>query len=444
MWRFWGPGFLVAAAFIGPGTVNTAIRAGGGFGFHFLWSVGFAAITAIIFQGMAARLGLVTGKGLAELLRDFFPDRRLQLATIGIVFGAIIFGNAAYQAGNLAGAATGLKYFVSGPGFQGWLLLSSLAAAFLIWRGTLRTLKIVLTSMVGLMSFTFFVAAIQSQPDYSELLAGCFSFEILDMGMFFAIVGTTVVPYNLFLHSSTVAEQAGLISRNSHGENDSADSIAPDKNSNPDTGADGPDSGAGKSGGEGTSSPITTNLDFALAASRMDTTVAVWLGAIVTASIIVTAAGSSALNFGEAADSLTELIGPLGGFLFFVGLFAAGLTSAITAPLAAGYVFAGCFGYPARVDHPRVRHVALIIIGVGYLFAALNRSSPEQIIFLAQIANGLILPIIAVFLIWVTNSKTLLGQYRNNWQQNLFGGAAVVLVVSLGVFKLLSTFKLVS
>ncbi|MEC9092646.1 MAG: Nramp family divalent metal transporter [Planctomycetota bacterium] len=413
--RFMGPGFLVAAAFIGPGTVNTAVKAGGSFGFQLLWAVLFAGLATVIFQEMAARLGLVTQKGLAESIKEYFVNSRLSQISVGLVIAAIVFGNTAYQAGNLSGAAKGLHHFLPFVPLQAWLFLSSAIAFFLIWTGTLKSLKIVLMSMVVVMSMTFLIAAINSRPDFPELLSGCFSFDIprFNIGILIAIIGTTVVPYNLFLHSSSIAEQtAGLKVDFNDAETESAIYQNREPPGEP------------------------TELDQALAGVRLDTLVAVWVGAFVTAAILITAAGTTALTLDEAADSLSGFIGGFGKGLFFVGLFAAGLTSAITAPLAAGYVFAGCFGHPAKADAIPVRRVAGGIVVVGYLVAACFGNSPEQVIFLAQVANGFVLPLVAVFLLIVMNSKKLLGPYRNHWRQNLFGGLVVVFVVSLGGYQL--------
>lgn len=433
--RFFGPGFLVAAAFIGPGTVKTSLQAGGKYGFQLLWAILFAAIATIIFQGMAVRLGLVTGKGLAESLRDYFRDRRLQKVSLLLVIAAIVFGNTAYQAGNLSGAAQGLYHFVPVVPAQVWLLLCSGLAFFLIWTGTLKTLKIILTSLVGLMSVTFLVAAIQTRPNFPELMAGCFSFEVFDLAVVFALIGTTVVPYNLFLHSSTIAEQNSELLESDR----AAKTHAPQESEATSNGSKADDPGDSEK-----QIHESADLSQALAAYNLDTWIAVWVGALVTAAIIVAASGMNATSFKEAAEALTDLIGGAGKAFFFIGLFAAGITSAITAPLAAGYVYAGCFGHVARADGLQVRKVAAGIIVVGYLVAAVFGKSPEKVIFLAQVANGMILPLIAIFLLIVMNDKKLLGDYRNRWQQNLLGGSVVVLVVILGLYKLATQFGILS
>lgn len=427
--RFFGPGFLVAAAFIGPGTVATAVTAGGRFGFQLLWAVGFAVFTTIIFQEMAARLGLVTKNGLGEALRSSIGNTQLRMSMLVLVFAAIVFGNAAYQAGNVSGAAAGLRNFIPGiPSFV-WLLLCSGAAALIIWKGNLNSLKLILVSLVGLMSITFLMAAIASRPNLPELFAGLFSFEVpwFDLKILIAIIGTTVVPYNLFLHSSAVAEQnIGVAVDLEQGS---------EKDSKSDS--------SSKLASSNDSQEIHLEFDEALAATRTDTWLAVGIGGLVTASILITAAGTNAVNLTEAGDLLQSVLGSFGRTLFFLGLFAAGLTSAITAPLAAGYAYAGCFGLPASAESKEVKNVALIVIGIGLLAALIFGKSPSQIILLAQVANGLVLPIIAVFLLSVMNSTTLLGQYRNSWFQNVLGGFVVLFVSAIGFYQLAKAFGFV-
>ena len=104
-----GPGFLVAAAFMGPGTLTTASVAGAGFGTALLWAILFSIVATIVLQEMSARLGLVTRSGLGEVLRSTFSNRLLRLVTILLVVTAIAFGNAAFEMGNILGAAIGLQ-----------------------------------------------------------------------------------------------------------------------------------------------------------------------------------------------------------------------------------------------------------------------------------------------------------------------------------------------
>ena len=113
--RRFGPGLLVMAAFIGPGTVTTASKAGAEYGFVLLWTLAFSVIATLVLQEMAARLGLVTGRGLSTALREHFHNRHFRLLAIVLVIAAIGFGNAAYESGNITGASLGLAAITPYP-----------------------------------------------------------------------------------------------------------------------------------------------------------------------------------------------------------------------------------------------------------------------------------------------------------------------------------------
>jgi len=126
-----GPGLLVTAAFIGPGTITTASKDGASFGFALLWTVLFATAATIVFQEMSARLGLVTRQGLGEAIHTTFEHKAIRWACCGLVAAAIGFGNAAYETGNITGAAIGLSV-LSNVSTQAWSIMLGGAAFCLV------------------------------------------------------------------------------------------------------------------------------------------------------------------------------------------------------------------------------------------------------------------------------------------------------------------------
>jgi manganese transport protein len=162
--RRFGPGFLVAAAFIGPGTVTTASLAGAQHGFTLAWAVVAAIAATLVLQEMAARLGAVGRTGLGEALRASIRQPVLRATAIGLALVAITFGNAAYQAGNLTGAALGLEA-IAGGSRPAWALACAVAAAVLLASGAYRLVERVLIGLVGLMSLVFIATAIQVGPE---------------------------------------------------------------------------------------------------------------------------------------------------------------------------------------------------------------------------------------------------------------------------------------
>ncbi|MGD2136461.1 MAG: Nramp family divalent metal transporter, partial [Gemmatimonadales bacterium] len=207
-WRGVGPGVVIAAAFIGPGTVTTATLAGAQHGVTLLWALAFATIATIVLQEMSARLGLVTGAGLGQALRSVAGPRWLGPALAVLAATAVVSGAAAYEAGNLTGAGLGLETMTGMP-LRGWIGIGTVAAAALLWTGRYRLLERVLAGCVALMGIVFVATAALVMPHVGTLLAGVFVPGIPSGAEFtaLALVGTTIVPYNLFLHAAAVRER---------------------------------------------------------------------------------------------------------------------------------------------------------------------------------------------------------------------------------------------
>jgi len=401
--RSLGPGLLVTAAFIGPGTVTTATVAGAGFGHALLWAITFSIVATIVLQEMAARLGLVSRQGLGEALRTTFPNRLVRGFSIVLVLAAIGFGNAAFQAGNITGAAIGLETLTNvSP--RVWALVVGVAAFALLACGAYKWIERVLMALVGLMSVVFLTTALIVRPDLGAVLSGMFVPRIPAGSLLtiLALIGTTVVPYNLFLHASAVREKW----------------------------------------------PGHVATDEALKGARVDTVVSISLGGLVTLAIAVTAAtffaqGSKIDSAAMMAEQLEPLLGPAAKYFFAAGLLGAGLTSAITAPLAAAYATAGALGWGPSLKDLRFRAVWAVILIIGVVLAVFGKKPVAAILF-AQAANGILLPVIAIFLLIILNRSDLLGRYKNGVVANLLGGAVVLIVSGLGAYKLLTVFGLLA
>ena len=394
-----GPGLLVMAAFIGPGTITTATKAGAQFGFALAWVIIFAVIAAIVLQEMAARLGLVTRKGLGEALRTTIANPTGRWIVAALVVAAITVGNTAYQTGNITGAAMGLEALL-GANQTIWVLVVALAAAALLACGTYRIIERALMALVGLMSIVFITTAIVAKPGGAELWQGIVTPTLPggSLTLVIALIGTTVVPYNLFLHASTVSQKW----------------------------------------------PTSIPTEVAIRASRLDTTLSVLLGGAITLAVLVTAAvflraGTNIDSAVGMAKQLQPLLGAWAKYFFAVGLLAAGLTSAITAPLAAAYATSGALGFEPNLRSWRFRGVWISIMVIGAGCAILAGRSPTEAIIFAQAANGLILPLIAVFLLVVMNRKRLLGRYTNTVGRNVLGALVVLVVSGLGFYKIYKT-----
>ena len=393
-----GPGFLIAAAFIGPGTVTTATLAGANFGYSLLWAVLFSVFTALILQEMAARLGVVSNQGLAECLNQQLPHRWQKYTITLLIITSVGIGNAAYEAGNLTGAAIGVSNLWDGN-LRFWSLFMAGIAALLLATGRYKLIQWVLTGLVIMMSIVFLVTLAISEIDVAAMITGMFVPDInLDNSItIIALIGTTVVPYNLFLHASLSAQY--------HPEQDTSERLK---------------------------------------GLRTDSQLAIGVGGLITLAILSTAAATwfnHQLNpdVNNLAEQLRPLLGDFAPTFFALGLLSAGLSSAITAPLATSYAICGAFGWKTEMTSGKFKlaWLSVIVIGGGLCFLEIK---PLSAILLAQASNGLLLPIIAISLLWFANKTSIMRQWRNNRTQNLLGGVVILLVTLLGFYKVWSLY----
>lgn len=396
-----GPGTLVAAAFIGPGTVTLCTLAGVNFGFNLLWAMVLSIIATIFLQEMAARLGIISQKGLSEVIRSEIQHPLLNKCMLFLILAAIVVGNASYEAGNISGGILGLETVFGEASVQFehfslnvYSIIIGVVAALLLYVGNYKFLERALISLVILMSLSFLITAIVTKPNLMDMLKGMFipSSPEGSLLTIIGLIGTTVVPYNLFLHASLVKEK--------------------------------------------------WNKKGDVKAARKDTIVSIILGGLVSMAIIISAASITSGEVRNAADlakSLAPLYGDFAKYFLAIGLFAAGITSAITAPLAAAYVVKGCFGWQEGLKSFKFRTVWMTILFIGVLFSSMG-FKPIDIIQFAQVANGILLPVIAGILLWVVNKKAVLGDYRNSKMQNVFGILIVLTTIFLGLKGIFKVF----
>ncbi len=397
-----GPGPLVAAAFIGPGTVTVCTLAGVGFGFALLWAMVFSVIATLVLQEMSARLGIITQKGLSEVIRTEIKHPFLRNIVILLILSAILIGNAAYEAGNISGGVLGLEAIFGNTNtklgnlsINGFSLIIGFTAFVILFIGKYKVLERILVFLVILMSLAFLITAIFTRPSFYEIFKGIFSFGVPNGSILtiIGLIGTTVVPYNLFLHASLVKEKWHHVS----------------------------------------------DLKYA----RNDTLIAVVLGGIVSMCIIISAASIQTQHIESAADlalGLEPLFGSFSKYVLAIGLFAAGITSAITAPLAAAYVTTGCLGWKSTMDSLKFKMVWMFVLGLGIVFSSVGFKSIEIIKF-AQVANGLLLPLIAGLLIWIMNKSSILGSHKNSVLKNLISLVILAITIFLGLKSILSVFN---
>tara|TARA_R110002012_G_scaffold96376_6_gene232341 strand:+ start:9500 stop:10696 length:1197 start_codon:yes stop_codon:yes gene_type:complete len=395
MFKKIGPGVLVAAAFVGPGTITMCTLAGARFGYALIWALLVSIIATIVLQGMAGRIGLVTQNGLVDVVRTELKTPWVRNVVIAIVLGAILVGNAAYEAGNIGGATLGLEQLLPQPELKS--LLPSIIGVIiflLLWFSNYKILEKIFMGLVGIMGLSFVICAIITQPSITGILKGMFVPRLPEDGLLtvIALVGTTVVPYNLFLHASLVKEKWNSITD--------------------------------------------------LKAVNWDTIVSIGLGGLVSIAILITASAAPISEINNALDmakALEPLFGKMAFLFMAIGLLAAGITSAITAPLAAAYVASSCFGWKNGMQNKKFKMVWAIVLLCGVVFLSFD-ITPIEVIQFAQVANGILLPVMALLLLWIVNKKSVMGQNKNSLVQNVLGITIVAFAIFLGaksIFKVI-------
>jgi manganese transport protein len=372
---FWS---VISAAFIGPGTVTTTAKAGSTYGLTLLWALTFSIVATILLQEAAARITLASGKSLGQIIALKYPVASQRYLRI-MLFIAVAFGCAAYEAGNILGAVAGLHLL---SGFSNtWLTLAVGALSFsLLWAGNFQQIARILGMVVFLMGAAFFAVALFADPAWWEWKGLVVPRIPPGAGLLtIGLIGTTIVPYNLFLASGIGQGQR-------------------------------------------------------MSEMRIGLSLAVLIGGLISGSILVACIlVKEPFSFEAVAATMTETLGHWASWLFGFGLFAAGATSAVTAPLAAAITARGLLGARESAwtaKSPSFRAVWMIVLAIGLLFSLLN-VKPIPAIILAQAINGVLLPLVAVFLLLAVNDSTVLpAHYRNG----LFANIAMLVIVGITGF----------
>ena len=369
----------MAAAFIGPGTITMCSIAGAQFKYGLIWALIVSILLTMFIQLMAIRIGLTTKNTLSNLIKDQFQNGLLKYTSILLIISAIFIGNSAYEAGNISGAVMGFELLL-GDSFQFnqiniFSILSGMLALPLIIFGNNKVLEKILIILVLIMSFSFVFTVFIVGVDFNLLFSSSnfFSFPPDSILTIAGLIGTTVVPYNIFLHVALVNNRW----------------------------------------------KSSKDLKFA----NFDTIVSISIGGLISLCILLTAAGlnnTDILNAVDLANNLEPLYGNFSKYVIAIGLLSAGLTSSITAPIAAAYVVCGCFGFSTNRKSILFKIIAVIVLLIGVIFSSIG-ISPIEIIKFAQVTNGILLPLIVIFLLFLANNTRLLKNKTNNHFQNILG-----------------------
>lgn len=388
---FWS---VISAAFIGPGTITTAAKAGAVHEFKLLWALLFSTLACLLLQEASARITIYSGRNLGEAISTQFEKKSSRLVIMVLIVGAIIFGSAAYETGNLLGAIAGIQ--IIWP-VSRYILVCAIGviAALVLSIPSLRILSRMMGYLVVFMGFAFLLTAILLKPSFIQILKGSFIPSIPQNSgaglLVLGLIGTTVVPYNLFMGS-------GLADK-----------------------------------------------DQQIKEMRFGLSVAILFGGIISmAVLIVGTAVTGEFSYENLVSALSGKLGRWAIYIFGLGMFSAGFTSAVTAPLASAItaksLFSGRSTARWQVTGRNFRVVWIFVLLTGLVFGLTNLK-PIPVIILAQALNGLVLPVITVFLLFVVNDIALMGQKGiNGLLLNVFMGLVVWITLIIGLTNILQAF----
>ena len=397
-----GPGFIITSAFIGPGTITLCTLSSIDYGYSLIWCIVFSIIATSYLQELSARIGVISRLGLGDIFKSG-SNNFIKNIFFVFVFMSLFIGNSAYESGNISGTVMGIETF-TGSGMVEILgieinllsILISLVLISIIMYGSYNLFEKALISLVFIMSITFIVTAILSKPDLGEIFNGLVP-RINDGNFIYVIglIGTTVVPYNLFLHSYVAKKKW-------------------------------------KSEKEYKSSVI-------------DTCLSIFIGGVISTAIIITSAGARGLIDGNEVKNaidigrqLSPFLGEFSKYFISIGLLSAGITSSITAPVATSYALSSIFNYKPEWKDKSFKLVSVVVVVIGTVSSSISYN-PIYIIKLAQFINGLFLPVIGLSLLWAVNQSTFLGKNVNTKSYNGIGILIIILsfLISLRSLSLL-------
>lgn len=387
-----GPGIITANVDNDANGIAIYSIAGASFGYKLLWVLLLTTVALVVVQEMTARMGTVTGKGLSDLIREQFGVR----ATV-FAMGTLLITNWANTVGDFAGVAGSLEIF----GVSRYISVP--IAAVLIWllvlRGRYQQVERAFL-FASLMYVTYIISAILAKPPwprvFQEMLTPTFEANPAYLTMLIAVVGTTIAPWMQFYQQASVVDK-GLTTR-----------------------------------------------DYPYA--RMDTVLGVLTMEVVAFFIIVACAatlfveGISIQTAEDAARALAPLAGRYASWLFAIGLLNAALFSVAIIPLSTAYALCEAFGWEAGLDRtfreaPVFYGLYTGMVATGALVILIPGLPLIPVMVLSQFLNGILLPVILVYMLRLTNNRRLLGDYTNSPLFNLIA-TVTVLVVGLSAILL--------
>ncbi len=385
-----GPGIITAMAGNDAGGIATYSQVGALFGYKTLWALPIMCILLMVVQLTASRMGAVTGKGYAALIRERFGIRLTALAMV-----ALLIGNVATIISQFAGIAGGMEMF--GVSKYVTVPIAALVVWLLVVGGNYKRVERIFLA-ISLVFITYAIAAVMARPDWGQALACTFTPVIMNdtnyISLMIAMVGTTIAPWMIFNMQSNIVEK-GM----------SVDDALP------------------------------------MRVDAISGTVAACLVAwfiVVTTGAVLYPEGVSIESAADAARALEPFAGPYAQMLFAVGLIGASFLAACVLPLTTAFVICEAFGWEAGVDFtwkeaPMFKGILTFVIIFSALIVLIPNINLMSIMLFSQFVCGVILPVLLVFMALISSDKRIMGKYVSGRISRVLIWATVVVVTLLTV-----------
>jgi Mn2+/Fe2+ NRAMP family transporter len=391
-----GPGLVTANVDNDAGGITTYSIAGASFGYKLLWTLIPMTLALIIVQEMCARMGAVTGKGLADLIRERFGVKITFFAMIGL-----LFANLGTTISEFAGVGASLELF----GVSKYLAVP--VAALLVWwlvlKGSYKVVERVFLFLC-LIYLCYVPSGIMANPPWGEvmrqLVTPHFSLDSQYLTILLGVIGTTIAPWMQFYIQSAVVEKG------------------------------------------------ITAKDYGY--SRLDVIGGCFMTDFIAMFIIVACAatlyqhGIKIDSAEAAAQALAPLAGQWASYLFALGLLNASVFAAAILPIATAYFVCEAFGLEAGIDKswedaPVFYWLFTALIFIGAVVVLIPNTSLIQIMLWPQVINGALLPFVLIFMVKLINNKDLMGDYTNNWVYNLITWVTVGIIITLTLLMVVTS-----
>jgi manganese transport protein len=392
---FAGPAFIASVAYMDPGNFATNVQGGALFGYRLLWVVVFANLTAMLFQALSAKLGIVTGRNLPEICRERFSKPAAISMWLVSEVGAM-----ATDLAEFLGATIGLNLLFHIPLFVGVIITGIATYAILIMQTKgFRPLEGLIAGLVGVIAVCYVIETVLARPDWGQVAyhsvvpwLGSPSAVVLAV----AIIGATVMPHAVYLHSSLTQDRIVPINR--------------------------------------------TEMQTIVAYSNIDVLIALGIASLVNLAMMYMSA--AVFHFGghpeiasieSAYKTLTPLLGPAAAAVFLLSLMASGISSSVVGTMAGQVIMQGFVGFsiPLWVRRVVTMLPTVVVVGMGV--------NTTQALVISQVILSLVLPVPLVVLLLFTNKSSVMGEATSKPLMRVLGIFAAAVVIGLNFVLLWQT-----